>query len=207
MNRAPLLLVTGFGPFPGIPRNPSERAARDVARALRWRRLGVDARAVALSTTYEALESELAPALAEHGPDAVLMIGVSGRSREIRIEVRGVNRASTLLPDAARKRPSGFLLSPGPAGRATRAKPIRQVATVRRHGFRVRASIDAGRYLCNASYFTALEQDVPVLFVHIPKPGRAVRRRPGAKVRASWHDRLALALGDVAADLLRQARS
>ena len=90
--------------------------------------------------------------------------------------------------------------------RRSRADPARQVATLRRHGWRARPSIDAGPYLCNASYFTALASPVPVLFAHIPKPGRARRVAPGARRRAGWHDVLGDALAEVALDLLRQAR-
>jgi pyroglutamyl-peptidase len=205
-NRPPRLLVTGFGPFPGIPKNPSEVAARTLARSPRWRRLGIEVEAVALSTTYAALADELLPALAHHRPDALLMIGVAGRAREVRVETRGLNRASILLPDAAKVRPARLALDRGALARVSHAKPQRQVVTLRRHGFRARASINAGPYLCNASYFTALPQPYPVLFVHIPKPGRALRRNPGARRSRSWHERLAAALGDVALDLLRQTR-
>ncbi|HEX2554140.1 MAG TPA: peptidase C15 [Microvirga sp.] len=205
-NRPPRLLVTGFGPFPGIPKNPSEVAARRIARDPRWRRLGIEVEALALSTTYDAVERELRPALARSRPDALLMIGVAGRSREVRVETRGLNRASILLPDAAKVRPVRLQLERAPLARVTRARPLRQVVTLRRHGFRARASINAGHYLCNASYFAALPQSHPVLFVHIPKPGRAVRKSPGARRGRSWHERLAAALGEVGLDLLRQAR-
>jgi pyroglutamyl-peptidase len=200
--------VTGFGPFPGIPKNPSAEAARRVARSLRWKRLGIEAELVELSTTYAALESELLPALEEHAPDALLMIGVAGRAREVRIETRGINRIGILRPDAAKARPDRLILtSAAPPLRNTRTRPLRQVATMRQHGFRTRASIDAGDYLCNASYFTALGREIPVLFVHIPKPGRALPRATGFKRGPSWHARLAAALEKIAGDLLRQSRN
>ncbi len=205
-NRPPRLLVTGFGPFPGIPRNPSEVAARRLARDPRWRRLGIEVEALALSTTYAAVERELLPALERSRPDALLMIGVAGRARDVRVETRGLNRASILLPDAAKVRPARLQFARAPLVRLTRAKPARQVVTLRRHGFRARASINAGPYLCNASYFAALTLPCPVLFVHIPKPGRALRKRPGARRGPGWHERLAAAFGDVGLDLLRQAR-
>ena len=205
-NRPLRLLVTGFGPFPGIPKNPSEVAARRLARDPRWRRLGIEVEALALSTTYAAVATELLPALARSRPDALLMIGVAGRARDMRVETRGLNRASILLPDAAKVRPARLALDHAPLARLSRAKPQRQVVTLSRHGFRARASINAGPYLCNASYFAALPQPCPVLFVHIPKPGRALRNSPGARRLRSWHERLAGALGDVAVDLLRQAR-
>jgi pyroglutamyl-peptidase len=101
-----------------------------------------------------------------------------------------------------------------------------------RHGLPCRASQDAGRYLCNASYFAALAGPVPVLFLHIPKPpgrrpaGKTVERtrrrtagrsgkgpakpRPArsrpVRARAGWHERLAAAFADVGIDLLAAAR-
>jgi pyroglutamyl-peptidase len=205
LNRPPRLLVTGFGPFPGIPKNPSAVVAAKVAASVRWRTFGFDVRVALLSTRYAALERELLPAIREHAPDALLMIGVAGRAREVRVETRGRNRVSLLLPDAAKVRPRRLTLAGGPSFRTSRAAPRRQVATLRRHGFRTRASTDAGPYLCNASYFTALDQPIPVLFVHIPKPGRALVG-PRARTRWDWHDRLAAALADVAIDLIRQTR-
>jgi pyroglutamyl-peptidase len=206
MNRPPRLLVTGFGPFPGIPKNPSAEAARRVAHSLRLRRLGIDARCVVLLTTYAALKDELLPALEEHRPDALLMIGVAGRAREVRVETRGVNRVSILSPDAAKARPSGLTLTAGERMRRTAISPIQSLTTLRRHGFKARLSIDAGRYLCNASYFTALNAPMPVLFVHIPKPGRGIVKRAGVKRRQTWQGRLAQALTEVAGTLVRATR-
>ena len=159
-----------------------------------------------LPTTYAAITG-LTPAIEESRPDAILMIGVAGRSRAIRVEAFGRNRTSTLFPDAARFRPASPLLAAGPASRRTGMRPAAQVATLRRHGLKARVSRDAGRYLCNAAYFTALEKPLPVLFVHIPKPGRALVRRPGAKRRASWQERLAEGLVEVATDLVRRGRT
>ncbi|HYI88822.1 MAG TPA: peptidase C15 [Beijerinckiaceae bacterium] len=199
--RRPRLLVTGFGPFPGMSRNPSAEIARRVATASRWRRLGVAAEALILPTTYAALADVLEPALAA-APDAVLMIGVAGRSRAVRMERQARNRASLLLPDAAGRRPQRLTLADGPAARRLGTSPERLSALLRRHGVACRVSHDAGRYLCNAAYFRALAGPVPVLFVHIPKP-RARRRRAHAPRRLSWTDALAAALIESAAVTLR----
>jgi pyroglutamyl-peptidase len=206
VNRRPRLLVTGFGPFPGIPNNPSAVAAARLARSPRWRRLGIDAEALVITTVYAAVAEELLPALAERAPDALLMIGVAGRSRAVRVETRALNRASILLPDAAKKRPARLTLDRAVLVRKTKAHPQRQVVALKRHGFRARTSIDAGPYLCNAGYFAALTQPVPVLFVHIPKPGRGRRKAPGLRLREGWHGQLEAALSGIALDLLRQAR-
>jgi pyroglutamyl-peptidase len=204
-NRTPRLLVIGFGPFPGVSKNPSGVAARKVAASPRWRILRVETKAITLATTYAAIEGALTPALAADPIDAVLMIGVAGRAREMRVETRALNRAS-LVADAAKVRPKRFCLAAGCGTRATRGKPTLQVATLRRHGFIARRSINAGSYLCNAAYFAALKEPMPVLFVHIPRPGRALRRRHGVRRRQQWHDHVAAALTDIAADLMKQAR-
>jgi pyroglutamyl-peptidase len=205
--KRPRLLVTGFGPFPGTPRNPSAAIAQRVAASPRWRRLNVETRCVILPTTYGTIGEHLDPAFAE-APDAVLMIGVAGRARRVRIERRAVNRASLLLPDAAGRRPTGLTLSDGAAARIGRAAPLRVRALLRRHRVRCGISQDAGRYLCNAAYYRALAAPVPVLFIHIPKPPRAARRRTADSVRRlSWEERLAAALADVAIQLLAGERA
>ena len=70
----PHLLVTGFGPFPTMPRNPAAALAAAVAASRRWRLHGITARALVLTTAYGTLAGELDPALAA-GPAAILMIG------------------------------------------------------------------------------------------------------------------------------------
>lgn len=204
-NRA-RLLVTGFGPFPGIAHNPSAEIARRVAASPRWRMHEVAAQALILPTTYAALDQVLDPAIAREAPDALLMIGVAGRSSRVRIETRALNRANILLPDAAGQRPGRLTLRDGHGARAMREDPVRLRALMRRHGVACRVSQDAGRYLCNAAYFQALATPIPVLFVHIPK-GQAWSRRAGASRRHSWQDGLSGALVDVALRLLVSARA
>jgi pyroglutamyl-peptidase len=200
----PRLLVTGFGPFPGIPHNPSAAIARRVAAAPRWRRLGVTARCLILPTTYAALGDHLEPAL--EAADAVLMIGVAGRATRVRIERRAVNRANLLLPDAAGRRPNAPALSGGASARVGHANAVAMRALLRRHAVPCGISQDAGRYLCNAAYYRALAAPVPVLFIHIPKPPRAARRRFGGAMRLSSEERLTAALIDAAIRLLATGR-
>ena len=209
------LLVTGFGPFPSVATNPSGKVAALVADSPRLRRLGVEAQALVLPTAYAAIEGVLAPALARGGFDAVLMIGVAGRAREIRVERRAANRASLLAPDAAGKRRTSLTLGPGPGHRLNVVAPSPVLDRLRRHGLPCRPSRDAGRYLCNASYFAALAEPAPVLFLHIPKPPpkrplkkppEGPRRRPARTVRVGWHERLAAAFADVGIDLITAAR-
>lgn len=200
---APRLLIVGFGPFPGVKVNPSGCLARRIAGAPRLRRaLGGPPRCLVMETVYGAIAFQLGPALAA-APDAVLMIGLARRARVVRVETRARNRASRLFPDAGGATPGGLALEPrGPAERRSAEAP-RALARLRRFGLPVRASNDAGRYLCNASYFRALAQARPTLFLHIPPPPRPGRR--GARRRPALNA-WAAAFAAVALDLVAAAR-
>ncbi|MDB5559720.1 MAG: peptidase pyroglutamyl peptidase [Enterovirga sp.] len=201
------LLVTGFGPFPSMPRNPSAAAARAVAASPRWRRLGVDAKPAIITTAYSALVSELDPLLQER-PDAVLMIGVAGRSNRVRVEWRGTSRRSTLFPDVAGERAETPSPVRGRPALSTTVPAGKMLRVLRRHRLPSRLSRDAGRYLCNASYHRALGTGLPVLFIHIPRtpdPNRPAAVGPRRRC-ARWPERLAGALTEVAVELLREAR-
>jgi len=170
------LLVTGFGPFPRVPVNPSAELAARIAGDPRLRRLlGKPPRLLILRTAYEAIPAMLEPALSQH-PDAVLMIGVAGRARRVRVETRALNRASRLFPDASGRVAGRLALDrDGPAIRRS-APAARVLVALRRRGLAAKSSRDAGRYLCNASYFRALAESCPVVFLHIPPLPRVGRR-------------------------------
>ena len=177
------LLITGFGPFPGVPDNPSGRLARRLAASPHLRRLlGQAPDCLVLDTRYGALDTGLAPALAKR-PHAVLMIGVAARRSRVCVETRAINRVSRLFPDAGGA--VGRTLAFEPGGPAQRRSPAATpiLVALRRAGLDAAASRDAGRYLCNAAYYLVLEQGCPAVFLHIPMPPRT--RRPGAGRRRS----------------------
>ncbi|MGU3536744.1 pyroglutamyl-peptidase I family protein [Methylobacterium sp. A54F] len=196
------LLITGFGPFPGMPRNPSAALARRVAAEPVLRLHGAP-RVVILRTAYAAIPDALEPALAVR-PAAVLMFGVAARAKRLRVEVRAANRASRLFPDASGATARRLALDPGgPPARRCAAGP-QALAILRRHGLAAAISREAGRYLCNASYYRALAEPCPVLFVHTPPvPATRRPRRPG---RAPTGEPVR-ALAAVAKLLLRRART
>ncbi|GGK19793.1 pyroglutamyl-peptidase I family protein [Salinarimonas ramus] len=179
------LLITGFGPFPGVPRNPTERLARRLAADPRWRRRGVEARALVLPTTWRAVDEILLPAIRETRPDAVLMLGVAARRRAITIETRAVNRVGRLLPDASGGLPArlAYRLGEPFVRRARIGVPQLLHAMNAAAPGTTRLSRNAGRYLCNASSYAALAESGPraLVFVHVPlprDPARATSARP-----------------------------
>ncbi|GLS42893.1 peptidase C15 [Methylobacterium brachythecii] len=201
------LLVVGFGAFPRVPINPSGLLARRIADSPRLKLLlGARPDCRVLRTAYAAIGTELEPALAE-APDAVLMIGVAMRARRIRVETRARNRANLFFPDADGWLPPQLTLDwIGPAQRTSRQARAALIA-LRRHGLDAGPSRDAGAYLCNATYYRALTEDRPALFLHIPRlpdPGRPARHRMYRRARVV--DAWTRAFVDVALILLVQAR-
>lgn len=114
------VLITGFGPFPGAPSNPSATLARSLARS---RRLpGVRLSALTLPTEWQAAE-EFPALLAQEAPDIVLMIGLAARRRALCVEISGRNGGGG-FPDVARRRPTSRIIAPGgPARIACPARP------------------------------------------------------------------------------------
>ncbi|WP_454916992.1 pyroglutamyl-peptidase I family protein [Xanthobacter sediminis] len=199
MDRRTRILVCAFGPFPGVPVNPSARLALKLARTRRPALADIDLRVEILPTRWDAL-GELARHLDGFKPDAVLLLGVAPRRRALCVETRAVNAAAD-HPDAARRHPGARRIDPqAPLVLRTRAHVPPLVAAARSAFASTRPSRDAGRYLCNASYFTALAwaKGIPVVFVHVP--GRP--RRP----RGESHPGIARALAALLRNLAAQAR-
>lgn len=183
----PRLLITGFGPFPRVPRNPSERVARAAVVNPRWRRLGWQVDLRILDTRYSALETQLLPALREGSPDAVLLLGVAPKRDAITPESLARNRVSRLFPDASgHVGQANLQLDPSDQCliRCTQAPIAAMVRAIRQRGLRATISHDAGRYLCNAAYYKALQakgarQAAHVAFIHIPFPRDMTQRSRG----------------------------
>src|SRR3954447_18416118 len=92
------ILITGFGPFPGAPFNPTQPL---VARLLRLRRPALDDVELSgqiFAVTYKAVDRELPELLAKRRPDALLMFGLASRTSYLRIESRARNAVTMLWP-------------------------------------------------------------------------------------------------------------
>jgi pyroglutamyl-peptidase len=176
------VLITGFGPFPGAPFNPSAALANALARRRRPALAGIERAVHVFATTYASVDRDL-PKLFAQKPDIVLMFGVAGRRHHLCIETRARNAVSLLFPDAGGRQPHhGVIKLRGPAALAGNA-PFARLAGAA--GPRARLSRDAGNYLCNYVYWRALEQvrgSRPLVqFVHIPPVSAKPRRRRTSK--------------------------
>jgi len=184
------ILVTGFGPFPGAPYNPTQAL---VARLLRLRRpafADVEISSHIFPVTYKAVDLELPQALAKHRPQALLMFGLAGRTAHLRIESRARNAVTLLWPDAAQTRVRKGSIGLGPDAMQFGPHTLRLLRAARGTGIDARPSRDAGSYLCNYLSWRAIEAVSTdehlrlASFVHIPPLARggASRRKGSARI-------------------------
>src|SRR5215472_15376208 len=98
------ILITGFGPFPGAPFNPSEPLALELARRRHPAFAGVRRVAHVFRVTYEAVDTEL---------PALVMFGLAARTKHMRIETRARNVVTRVLPDADGQIRTAANIAPG----------------------------------------------------------------------------------------------
>jgi pyroglutamyl-peptidase len=167
-------LISGFGPFPGAPFNPTPPL---VARLLRLRRpaLGdVELIGHIFHVTYATVDRELPELIARHRPHAILMFGLADRTAHVRIETRARNAVTTRFPDADRNRARKGSIAGGADARMFGPHTAKLLRAAEGTGVDARASRDAGSYLCNYLSWRAIEATEgdkgPALaaFVHVP---------------------------------------
>jgi len=173
------LAVAGFGPFPGVPKNPSAEIVQALTKMQRFRAANIALDTAIFPTAYGAAEAELEKLIAKKS-DAIVLFGVAGGARHIRVETIARNRASILHPDHARFTPATRkLIGDGAERMSVRGPAMRMRAAIRAAGVKAELSINAGRYLCNAVFYRALAATAALkpppltFFIHVPPTGAA----------------------------------
>jgi pyroglutamyl-peptidase len=169
------LLITGFGPFPGAPINPTaEVVERLIGQA--WAPRGVRVRGLVAPVRWSGSAETIGDALRDSGCDGALLLGVSGKAREFRVEMRAQNHADRRRPDADGKTWRNDKIDPtGPAVARSTAPVADMVRAIQDAGFPAEASSDAGDYLCNFTLYRILTgpadgMEAPsVGFLHVPQ--------------------------------------
>jgi pyroglutamyl-peptidase len=184
------ILITGFGPFPGTPFNPTGPLVQRLGTRRRPALADVTRIVHVFRTSYAAVDAELPRLIAQHRPDVLLLFGLATRTPYLRIETRARNAVSAMVPDAGGLilrttciRPGGPIALPG---RAPFARLAQAARTAR---IPVRLSRNAGAYLCNYLYWCALEHQPRgrpqvVVFVHVP----LVRRTGAGRGKLTFDD-------------------
>jgi pyroglutamyl-peptidase len=180
------ILITGFGPFPGAPYNPTGPLVARLARARTPGLTGAHIATHVFQTTYRAVDRDLPLLLEKHRPDLLLMFGLAARTPWLRIETQARNTMTPTIPDAEGRLPRTAQIVPDGPPTRTFSFAVRHLAQGHAaSGVAVRVSKDAGRYLCNYLCWKAIEasgrSDGPAFaaFIHVPKTRHT--RRPVPK--------------------------
>lgn len=157
------ILLTAFEPFGGRAVNASECL---VAAACRRRR---DLEALVLPVDHAAAAEALTTALEACAPSVLLMTGEWGGPR---YRIEAFARPGPLVPTAR-----GVRAARWPLARARGAMAAR--------GLSVALSGDAGRYVCDTTFWVALGRVVPMVgFLHVPHAAAEARARDVGAVLA-----------------------
>lgn len=186
MQRAPVILVTGFEPFGGSPVNPSEVLVRALGAGESGRARVVPAVLPVVGGEGAGSARATLDALLDlHRPDACILFGEAHVRGEVSVERIAVNLRDYRIADNA-----GAVATDAPV---VRGSPDARFATLPVHGIvgAVRAagvpagqSMTAGTFLCNEVMFHALDRSardgVPGIagFVHLPQLESQHRIRP-----------------------------
>jgi pyroglutamyl-peptidase len=169
----PRVLLTGFGPFPGVADNPSAWLAETLAQRPPLD-VNAELHARVVPTAWQAAQS-MPRLYQELQPQVMIHFGVSQRAKTFRIERFAHNRAARRA-DAHGVMPSGPTIQAEGAPRIDSKLPAAALAAhLRACGVAAASSRSAGSYLCNFLYYHSLDWAARrqtdtrlVLFVHIP---------------------------------------
>ncbi len=163
----PVVLLTGFGPFPGIADNVTGTLVPHLAKSAR--KLFPHPRFVTdiLPTEWDAGPRRLDELMSRHRPLLSLHFGVDAGADGFKIETQGANECAAREDARAALPPQASIVTDGPA-RLSATLPVEViVAALKSRGLPVSISDSAGRYLCNAILYRSLW--------HCTQPGRFAR--------------------------------
>lgn len=186
MSKPLRILITGFGPFPGAPFNPTMPLVKRLAALRRPALDDVELTSHIFHVTYRTVDRELPELIAQRRPDAMLMFGLAGRTAHVRIETRARNAITTTFPDADRTVARQGSIVPGAAPMLFGPHTAKLLRAARTTGIDARPSRDAGSYLCNYLSWRAIEATTAehgprlAAFIHIPPlPREGTAQREG----------------------------
>lgn len=208
-----VVLITGFGRFPGVERNASAELAMELARRSPPRHPDLRFVADVLPVDWRLAPVQLDKLLTQHRPAVALHFGISSRATGFVIETCAYNETKDLPDEAGQKAGMAFVVARDRLQRSA-TLPVRQILRhLQSAGFPAEMSSDPGRYLCNAVLFHSLRHAArtnPRMrsgFIHIP--AALEPETPGASSLIGWQDAIdgGLQLLDACVATLRSRRA
>ena len=171
MNRPKRILLTGFGPFPGVEENATSKLVPEIAERAQRLIRDVDFAFEVLPVSWRDGPGKARRLIEQFNPAVVLHFGVSEAASGFVIETRAATACRTAADAVGELPPSDFLGGHGEAGKASTIPYTAVVSRLRSCGLPAELSDDAGGYLCNAVLFDTLSRAQPGLragFIHVP---------------------------------------
>jgi pyroglutamyl-peptidase len=167
------ILITGFEPFGGDARNPSQEIARALdGRVIAGRRVvgGV------LPCVFGLSLRSLRGLVRQHNPSLVVCLGLANTRAEITPERVAINIDDARIRDNAGRQPIDRpVVAKGPAAYWSTLPVKRIVAALRQRGLPARPSETAGTFVCNHVFYGLMHElhrkrTVRGGFIHVPWP-------------------------------------
>lgn len=169
------LLLTYFGPFPGVPVNPTVALAEGAVRALNTARPDLRVVARELPVSYDGSSAALRAALQDVQPDALISLGVAVGRDVVSLEQVAINLDSAGIEDNDGDQRCDEPIAPDGREAYFSSLPVRaSFERLRAAGEPVEISYTAGTYVCNHVFYEGqrisreLGLSIPAGFVHVP---------------------------------------
>lgn len=166
----PVILLSGYGPFAGVPDNPSWAAVAPLNEEIIG---GYDVRTMELTVTWDGAWATYALEYERLGPAIALGAGVAMGEQVIRLESRAENYAQGEDVDGIMK---DAPIDAGGEDQDTGLPLADLLELLQDHGYPVAISNSAGTYLCNYLFYHLMrhinaeppEANIIGGFVHVP---------------------------------------
>jgi len=174
--------LTCFDAFGRLRENPTRPLVASLTPPADWRTVRT-----VLPTSYARVRPAV-DRVFDQRPAAVLMFGYTSKTDRLRLEHAARNRDGSRRPDNDGRFGGRIIRPSGPAVYPSTADLSPVLLALHGQFEPFTYSIDAGGFVCNHSYYLALERAwsaqpvIPCLFVHIPLPQSAAQR---AQIRRS----------------------
>lgn len=173
--QARTLLLTFFGPFPGVPVNPTVALAEGAQRLLTRMRPDLNVITRELPVSYDGSSAALRAALQDVQPDALISLGVAVGRDVVSLEQVAINLDSAGIEDNDGDQRCDEPIAPGGQEAYFSSLPVRaSFERLRAAGEPVEISYTAGTYVCNHVFYEGqrisreLGLSIPAGFVHVP---------------------------------------
>ncbi len=166
------VLVTGFGPFPGVPDNPSAAAVRVLQRRADAGGFDFELATEVLPVDFSAIPGRLRELIADLEPDLAIATGVDTGASAVTVERVAINLVDARVPDSSGAQPTDRpVVAGGPVGYLA-TLPVKAVRrAIEGAGVPAELSLSAGTYGCNAAMYAVLHWATPGMragFLHVP---------------------------------------